>query len=235
MDDLTATRDFTDWFDEKAAAVDDAAASGASRLPRWTRGHVLTHLARNADGLVNLLTWARTGVEHPMYASDADRDADIAEGGNRISRLLQEDLRASNQRFFAAAEALPSTAWETSVTARAGAELPVSRIPFVRLSELAIHLVDLDCGVGFSDVVDKLGERTERLVKHAVAPYRKREGIPAVRLAVTLPDERVTTWEFGTGDPVAVAGAAADAVGWLTGRADGAALDGPAPALPTWK
>src|SRR4029453_13661966 len=52
-----------------AAALDDAALSGRSLLPGWTRGHVLTHLARNADGAVNLLTWARTGVETPHYAS----------------------------------------------------------------------------------------------------------------------------------------------------------------------
>ena len=31
-----------------------------SALPGWTRAHVLTHLARNADAMVNLLTWART-------------------------------------------------------------------------------------------------------------------------------------------------------------------------------
>lgn len=235
MDDLTVTRDFTSWFDERAATLDDAAASGASRLPRWTRGHVLTHLARNADGLVNLLTWARTGVEHPMYASDADRDADIEEGGNRIARLLQEDLSASNQRFFDAAEALSPTAWDTSVIARAGAELPTSSIPFVRLAELAVHLVDLDCGVGFPEVVDRLGDHSERLVEHAVAPYRKRDGIPPVRLSVTLPGGEVTTWRFGSGEPADVAGGAADALGWLTGRAGGASLDGPTPALPAWK
>ena len=27
-----------------------------SLLPGWTRGHVITHIARNADGYVNLLT-----------------------------------------------------------------------------------------------------------------------------------------------------------------------------------
>jgi maleylpyruvate isomerase len=44
-----------------------------SLLPGWTRGHVLTHLARHADGGVNLLTWARTGVPTPQYESVARR------------------------------------------------------------------------------------------------------------------------------------------------------------------
>src|SRR5947209_4673969 len=42
--------------------LDDDAVGEPSLLPGWTRGHVLAHLARNADALVNLLTWARTGV-----------------------------------------------------------------------------------------------------------------------------------------------------------------------------
>ncbi|MGH3331970.1 MAG: maleylpyruvate isomerase N-terminal domain-containing protein, partial [Nocardioidaceae bacterium] len=42
---------------------------GPSRLPDWTRGHVVTHVARNAEGLVRLLAWARTGIETPMYPS----------------------------------------------------------------------------------------------------------------------------------------------------------------------
>ena len=50
---------------------DDAFAK-PSGLPDWTRAHVLTHVARNADAMVNLLTWARTGVPTPAYAS---RDA----------------------------------------------------------------------------------------------------------------------------------------------------------------
>lgn len=234
VEDLTATRKFTAWFDERTAAMGDVAVGGDSLLPGWTRAHVLTHLARNADGLVNLLTWARTGVEHQMYASDADRDADIAEGANRIAALLHEDLSAANHRFFAAAEALPSTAWEATVAGRAGAEVPAHRIPLLRLSELAVHAVDLDCGLGFRDVVAQLGDRTADLVDRVVGPYRGRNDVPAVRLAVTLPGGQVRTWQLGEGDPTEVAGHAADALGWLTGRANGSALDGDAPALPAW-
>ena len=57
--------------------MDDVAVRRPSLLSGWTRGHVLTHLARNADALVNLLTWAKTGVEHQTYTSGSDRNADI--------------------------------------------------------------------------------------------------------------------------------------------------------------
>ena len=67
-----------------ARKLDDADLAAPSRLPGWTRGHVLAHLARNADGCVNLLTWARTGIETPQYASDERRDADIETGAGDV-------------------------------------------------------------------------------------------------------------------------------------------------------
>src|SRR3982751_334442 len=66
-----------------ARGLDGAAVAAPSILPGWTRGHVLSHVARNADSCVNLLTWARTGVETPQYASAAHRAADVAAGAGR--------------------------------------------------------------------------------------------------------------------------------------------------------
>ena len=60
-----------------ATALSDDQAREPSLLPGWSRGHVLTHIARNADGLGNLLRWARTGTETPMYTSAESRSADI--------------------------------------------------------------------------------------------------------------------------------------------------------------
>ena len=56
---------------------------GPSRLPGWTRGPVVCHVARNAEGLVRLLHWARTGIETPMYPSMEARAADIEAGAGR--------------------------------------------------------------------------------------------------------------------------------------------------------
>src|SRR5205807_199393 len=51
-----------------------------SLLPGWTRAHVLTHIARNADGTRNLLLSVRSGHLVRMYASSATRAADIDAG-----------------------------------------------------------------------------------------------------------------------------------------------------------
>ena len=60
--------------------VDDDAWRSPSRLPRWSRGHVATHLARQADALGRLVDWARTGVRQEMYASPQVREDEIESG-----------------------------------------------------------------------------------------------------------------------------------------------------------
>ena len=100
---LARLGDSTDRLLATAGALDDAQAAAASRLPGWTRGHVLTHLARNADGFRNLLIWARTGTETPMYPSEESRDRDIEAGARRPAAELTADVRASAAAFATAA------------------------------------------------------------------------------------------------------------------------------------
>src|SRR4051794_4551344 len=82
-----------------ARTLDDAAAAGPSLCPGWTRGHVLTHLARNADGLLNVAHSAVTGVLVPMYESAEARNADIEAGAGRSARELADDLERSARRL----------------------------------------------------------------------------------------------------------------------------------------
>ncbi|HKN98228.1 MAG TPA: maleylpyruvate isomerase family mycothiol-dependent enzyme [Pseudonocardiaceae bacterium] len=211
--------------------LDDAALFAPTRLTGWTRGHVVSHLARNADGLVNLLNWARTGIESPMYASPADRDADIEEGANRMARVQQEDLRAADERFFMATEVMSETDWEARVVNTQGATIGVYLVPWMRLTELLVHLVDLDAGKGFDDVVDLAGEQTAQLIDYVASRYDDRPAIPSVRLAVDLPSGDQGTWLLGdTGGPHEVRTAAAPALAWLTGRT----TEEIQPALPAW-
>src|SRR6266568_1849145 len=99
-------------MDEASHSLDRlAAAREPSLLPGWTRGHVLTHIARNADGMVNLLHWARTGTQTPMYASPESRAADIEAGAGRPAAGLAADVRESAATLAAAAAAMPGDAW----------------------------------------------------------------------------------------------------------------------------
>jgi maleylpyruvate isomerase len=66
-----------------------------SFLPAWSRGHVLTHLARNADSHVNLLQAAVRGEVGEQYPSAEKRNGDIESGSTRSAEELVMDLRLS--------------------------------------------------------------------------------------------------------------------------------------------
>lgn len=217
-------------------ALDEATTHGPSLLPGWTRGHVISHLARNADGLVNLLNWAKSGVEHPMYASAADRDADIEEGSRRLLQIQQEDLAAASGRLFAAAEDLPAGSWTATVSARTGTPMPATLIPWLRVNELLVHAIDLNCGHTFDDLVELAGEHLETVLAFMVSRFAGRADVPSVNLEIVLPDGTARAIPLGVASATAprVIGLAAPAIAWLTGRTDGADLTGEVPTLPTW-
>ena len=66
---LDAVADQTAAFLRTARSLDDV--HSPSLCEGWTRGHVLTHVARNADGLGALVRSAVDGTGETMYASPA--------------------------------------------------------------------------------------------------------------------------------------------------------------------
>ncbi|MGH3671479.1 MAG: maleylpyruvate isomerase N-terminal domain-containing protein, partial [Pseudonocardiaceae bacterium] len=159
---------------------------GPSRLPGWSRGHVVTHIARNADGLCRLLAWARTGVATPMYVSEAARDTDIEAGAGRARGEQLEDLRRSGAAFTAAAQELTSEQWKATVATRHG-EVPATFIPWARTRELWLHLVDLDAGAGVEVIPEDVASA---LIRDVAEQMTSRV---STRIELALPDgARVT-------------------------------------------
>ena len=56
-------RQGTERFLDAVDLMADDSLEEPSRLPDWSCGHVVGHVARNAEALVRLATWARTGVD----------------------------------------------------------------------------------------------------------------------------------------------------------------------------
>lgn len=204
-----------------AAGLGDADVRRPSLLPDWSRGHVLTHLARNADGGLRLMGWARTGVAAQEYPSPAARAAEIEAGAGRRAAELLADLRDSADRFAAEYRRMPSSAWEVTVRWTRGQEHRAARIADSRLAEVLLHHVDLDAGFGCAQLPPDF---VRDLLGRVVASFRARADAPAVRLLATDTGE---CHEPAPGDRQAptVAGPQAELLGWLTGRSDGAGLD----------
>ncbi|WP_411136247.1 maleylpyruvate isomerase family mycothiol-dependent enzyme [Streptomyces sp. C10] len=232
--DVAAVREATDRLLVSVSKLDDAAIGEPSLLPDWTRGHVLAHLARNADALGNLLTWARTDVRTPMYASAEARERDIERGAGRPLAAQLEDLRESAARFDAAMEALPQARRSFEVEMRNGVVERADRLPLRRLAELELHHVDL--GVGHT--VDQLSSAfIDRELDFLTAI--KFAGHPEVPPLELRADDgrrwrtgRTVTGPDAGAAPLVVTGSAAALVGWLTGRGDGSELDSHGSVLP---
>ena len=78
---------------EDIADLSDDVARRPSRLPDWTVGHVLTHIARNADSLVWRLEGAAKGALRDQYPGGlAQRSRDIEEGAGRPAVELVRDV-----------------------------------------------------------------------------------------------------------------------------------------------
>ncbi|MET7809080.1 maleylpyruvate isomerase family mycothiol-dependent enzyme [Micromonospora chersina] len=213
-----------------ALGADDVAAP--SLLPGWTRAHVLTHLARNADAFVNLLTSARTGEDIPMYASPEARSADIESGAGRGPADLMDDLRRSAQRFTAAVAEMPVEAWGATVQTRRG-PWPAAMLVWGRLREVEVHHVDLGAGYRPADWPDAFAQRLLHEVAAGLA------GNPEAPAMVLRFDG--VRHELVVGDPEGaptVTGPAPELAAWLTGRSAGEVLtvtpDGPLPTPPEW-
>jgi maleylpyruvate isomerase len=211
----------TEQLIDSAAKLSAEDLAGPSLLPGWTRGHVLAHVARNADALVNLLEWARTGEETPMYPDAATRDRDIEAGAPRPLDEQLADLRDSAARFASAAAELPPAAWAGQVAMRSGRVVAAAEIPWLRLVEVRLHHVDLDAGHTVDDLPAGFADRE---LAAAVDVLAGREGVAAVRLRDTGSG---AAWDLGAAaEPeLTVAGPARALLGWVSGRTDGAGLD----------
>ncbi|MBV2151477.1 maleylpyruvate isomerase family mycothiol-dependent enzyme [Kitasatospora sp. SUK 42] len=215
---------------ETVSGLKPEAVAEPSALPGWTRGHVLAHLARNADSLVNLLTGARTGTDVPQYASEQARDQGIEDGAGRPVEEQLADLRESHERFAAAAAQMTGEHWAAEVRHRSGAVFPARDLVWKRLAEIEYHLVDL--GAGYTP--DRWPEVFAVTEFHKLATRLHGTDLPAVELVA---EDTGDTGLIGTGEPaLTVRGPLRALLAWLSGRSDGADLrrtpDAALPQLP---
>jgi maleylpyruvate isomerase len=210
-----------------AERLTDTEVRRPSGLPGWTVGHVLTHIARNADALGNLCDWARTGVPKPMYASAESREADIAAGAARPAVVQAEDLATASGRLQEKFQSLPDAAWNAEVTWPNGTTRTADQIVVSRLNEVEVHYVDLSLGYSFDDIPT---ETRDALLGYASARWRAELGV------VLRSTDTPWSSPAATADAKIISGGSAALLGWVLGRTDGTTLtyDGTLPVLPAW-
>lgn len=191
----------------------DAQMLAPSRLPGWSRGHVATHIARNADGMVNLCTWARTGIETPMYPTQEARNSQIENGARRPAAEIVADVITSAEQLVSAFAALDEAALKVPIRRGAnstGPQYPASTIPWMRLREVEIHLVDLNLAVTFAQSPVKF--LTDLLTEETPNFDSRMPGL-------TLMTNEGPRFQIGDGAQT-ITGSIGDIAAWLLGRAN---------------
>jgi maleylpyruvate isomerase len=180
--------------------LSDEQARAPSLLPGWTVGHVLTHLARNADGNVRMLEAANRGEVAAQYEGGAQsRAADIDAGAGRPAAELVADVRAAIYRLEQQWAVMTAEGWDGEGLGLSGTT-PMSQVPFSRWREVEVHHADLGLGYGAQDwPADfvRLELRRLAMVWASRRPMGMTE-LPAAALAAT-PHERLQ-WLLGRRD-----------------------------------
>jgi maleylpyruvate isomerase len=225
------------WVDEGTALLlesvrrmDDESISEPTALPGWTGRHLLAHLAANADALLNLVRWASTGRETPMYSSPDQRNADIEKGADQPPAELRREISQSAGRLTAGMDALSGQQWSREVRTAQGRLVPATEIPWLRAREVMVHTVDLDRERTFDDLPPDF---LVALVDDVVA---KRSPSDDAAINFNCSDGRSWTIE-GPGSPIQLSGSLASIAVYVTGRegSDVTTSDGHAvPNLQAW-
>ena len=155
IDDVTRVADAQARFDAAIAGVTDADVRRASALPGWTVGHVLAHVARNADSHVRRTEAAIRGEIVEQYPGGFEgRAAEIEASAGRSAAELIDDVRTSGDSVLAAWRSAPEAAWEAVTTDVGGRQRPLRQLVARRWQELEVHAIDLRLGVGYEDWSD---------------------------------------------------------------------------------
>lgn len=224
--DIAAVESATAELTTTAGRLADPDISAASLCDGWTRGHVLSHLSRNADAIGRLVEWAVTGERQEMYPGGvAARDAEIEAGARRRADEQLDDLTSSAQALAGRLPKLADGFAVAEVEGRGGVTIASADLAFMRLREVVFHHVDLDAGYSFDDVD---GELLARFISDALRRLGGDADTPGFTVHTAEGDE----WTTGDGS-VSVTGTRAGVLLWLARRVpDRVEANGPLPDLP---
>lgn len=135
---------------ETVDAISPEAFAEPSRLPGWSRGTLVGHLALNAQSHVELLAAAARGESARQYGGGPEvRAAVIAEASLWEPEKAVKELRKAIYSLEGAWAGSTYDTWQGTGIASSGSVISMHELPFLRWRECVLHLTDLDVGIEY--------------------------------------------------------------------------------------
>lgn len=132
------------------ATLTDAAFREPSRLPGYTRAHVVAHLTNKARAHARLFGGPAAGEIRRLHPVGYDADRAAEAGAGRTAADLCADLAAALDLLDVAWDALDDTMWDRLGNMTAGPRT-MAEIVGHHLRNVEVHHVDLDIGYRAAD------------------------------------------------------------------------------------
>lgn len=229
---LSLTRRGTAHYSGQLALIDNAEFGRDTLLDGWAVSHLAAHVAYNAAALCNLMHWAETGEETPMYASPETRNEEIAYGATLIPDAIRNLHDHTLVRLDVAWRDASEAAWSSEVKTAQGRTVPASETLWMRTREVWIHAVDLNVRATFEDIPEII---LATLLPEIAAKWRGAGAGEGLVLVNTDTGERS---EVSPGDnTIEIEGALPGLARWAAGRGNRGVTvtgGGEVPTPPRW-
>lgn len=231
MTSIDVLADETDLLLATCEGMGPDELAAPSLLPGWSRGHVLAHVAGNAEGLGRRARSVGDGVPRSMYESPETRNGDIDWRARRSASQHREAIAASHADFAYDVSGIPADRAGEEMEIRSGLMVKVGDLPLLRLQEVCVHHADL--GLASYDWSHWPRELVSWMLPRVTASFAARDGFPVGWVEA----EGVRT-QLGADASTGVSGSSAEVLAWLVGRAPGSGLTttgiDTVPTAPAW-
>ncbi|GAA4765937.1 maleylpyruvate isomerase family mycothiol-dependent enzyme [Citricoccus nitrophenolicus] len=155
---LLLARRGTAHFGRKLNELRDLDLEGPSRIPGWSRRHVVAHVSYQARALVLLAEGAGEGGEPPTYPSRETQDELISFGATLAPLALRNLLSHSAVHLDVQWRDTTPDTWWNVVELPDGSEMPLADTVWLRAHEVWCHSVDFDNGARWEDLPPEIAE-----------------------------------------------------------------------------
>jgi maleylpyruvate isomerase len=154
-DDIARVAAAQQRLNREISVLVDADMRRPTLCPDWSVGHVLTHVARNADSHLRRIDASLRGEVVDQYPGGYEgRAAEIEAGADRSAVDIIADVHDSGAAVEAGWSRIPPTAWGNPTRDVGGRERPLDQLVGRRWQELEVHLIDLGIGPSYRDWSD---------------------------------------------------------------------------------